>query len=262
MDALQILRNDHRRVRELFRQFDEAQDPSTRMAVVDETVAELLVHAQLEEEIFYPAMERQGLTDLVDHAEEEHQLADTIMQELMQMDARNGQLEPKFRVLIDTVTEHVTEEESQMFPRAAEIGLDRLEEIGAEIERLRARILQEGQPAARAAANGVQETSRAAGSGRARAGRSAAAAGATGASRAAARSGGKGAGSRSTRNARDKARSRKTGTRSARSSGGNGRGGLDSMTREELYQRAQKADIAGRSQMNKKELARALSRSK
>ena len=65
MDALQMLRDDHRRVRDLFRQFEEAMDASTRKAIVDEAVAELMIHAQLEEEVFYPAMGRAGMTDLV-----------------------------------------------------------------------------------------------------------------------------------------------------------------------------------------------------
>lgn len=146
MDALQLLREDHRKVRDLFRQFDEADDASTKKAIVDEAVAELMVHAQLEEEIFYPAMAREGMKDLIDHAEEEHSAAENVMNELIGIDARDSALEAKFKVLIDMVTEHVTEEESAIFPRAAEIGMDRLETIGDRLQEMRQQIMTTPEP--------------------------------------------------------------------------------------------------------------------
>jgi hemerythrin superfamily protein len=144
MDALQLLREDHLRVKDLFRRFDEEDDASTRRAVVDEAVAELLIHSQLEEQVFYPAMERAGMTDLVKHSEEEHAAADRIMEELAQ-GSGNSMVEPRFRTLIDVVSEHMEDEESEMFPRAAELGYDRLEALGEEMTRLRERLMGNGK---------------------------------------------------------------------------------------------------------------------
>jgi len=152
MDALQILREDHRRVKDLFRQFNEAEDGSTRKAIVDETIAELMIHAQLEEEVFYPAMQREGLTEIVTHSEAEHEAAETIMEELIGIDARGTQLQARFQVLTELVTEHITEEESQLFPRAAELGFERLENLGDKLAALRNQLLTQPrrQPKARA----------------------------------------------------------------------------------------------------------------
>lgn len=240
MDALSLLRRDHLLVRDLFRQFDENTDLSTRKAIVDEAIAELMLHAQLEEEIFYPAMERAGMKDLVGHAEEEHHAADLLMQELAEMDARNSQLEAKFQVLIATVTEHMTEEESQMFPRAAELGRARLEEIGAQLEAARPRLVRpaasarQGQPTT-ATRTGTRSTTAS------RRSRTTRKNGATAARK-------NGATARA-----------KTTTRSATSRTTGNRGKLDQMTRDDLYERAKRQDIQGRSQMNKKQLVRALS---
>jgi hemerythrin superfamily protein len=140
MDALQLLREDHRRVKDLFRQFDEAEDGSTRKAIVDEAIAELMIHAQLEEEIFYPAMQREGLTEIVKHSEAEHEAAEGIMEELIGLDARGTEMKARFQVLADVVTEHMTEEESQLFPKAAELGFERLDKLGDQLQELRTKL--------------------------------------------------------------------------------------------------------------------------
>jgi hemerythrin superfamily protein len=251
MDALQLLRDDHRRVRELFRQFDEAGDASTRKAITDQAIGELMVHAQLEEDIFYPAMQREGMTDLIDHAEEEHHAAETLMNEIIDLDARDGQLEAKFTLLINMVTEHVTEEESQIFPRAAEIGMDRLERIGDQLQELRMQIesaapSQRRQPQRRAVATVTREVSSAA----------RAATGTSGKSRSSTSKSRSGTGSKAARGRREQERSRKKAT----TAGSRARSGtrMQSLTKQELYERAQKADIEGRSSMSKEQLVRAL----
>jgi hemerythrin superfamily protein len=158
MDALQLLRDDHRRVKELFRQFNEAQDGSTQKAIVEEAVAELMIHAQLEEEVFYPAMAREGLTEIVNHSEAEHEAAESIMEELIGMDARGTQMKARFEVLVELVTEHIDDEESQMFPRAAELGYERLENIGEKLQTLREKLLTQPrrQPRTKATAGAAK----------------------------------------------------------------------------------------------------------
>ena len=229
MDALQLLRDDHRKVKDLFRQFSEAEDGSTRKAIADEAVAELMIHAQLEEEVFYPAMRREGMTELVYHSEEEHHAAEMIMDDLIGTDARGTQLQARFQVLIDMVNEHITEEESQMFPRAAELGMARLESLGERLEETRQRLLTQPrrQPARRTAASTTTKTP---------------------ARKPAATSRAK------------KAVARAKPAVAAKTDGSPSHHRLEDRTKEELYEQAQRQNVEGRSEMTKEELAEALRR--
>ena len=229
MDALQLLRDDHRKVKDLFRQFGEAEDGSTRKAIADEVVAELMIHAQLEEEVFYPAMRREGMTELVYHSEEEHHAAEMIMDDLIGTDAHGTQLQARFQVLVDMVIEHITEEESQMFPRAAELGMARLESIGDRLQETRHRLLTQPrrQPARRTTASATTKTP---------------ARKPTAASR----------GKRVVTQAKTAGATKTNGSPSHHR--------LEDRTKEELYEQAQRQNVEGRSEMTKEELAEALRR--
>jgi Hemerythrin HHE cation binding domain len=229
MDALQLLRDDHRKVKDLFRQFAEAEDGSTRKAIVDEAVAELMIHAQLEEEVFYPAMRREGMTELVNHSEEEHHAAEIIMEDLIGTDARGTQLQARFQVLVDIVNEHITEEESQMFPRAAELGMARMETLGDRLYETRQHLLTQPrrQPARRTTTATTTKTT---------------ARKPTAASRA------------------KKAVARVKTAVVAKADGSPTHHRLEDRTKEELYEQAQRQNVEGRSEMSKEELAEALRR--
>jgi hemerythrin superfamily protein len=229
MDALQLLRDDHRKVKDLFRQFSEAEDGSTRKAIADEAVAELMIHSQLEEDVFYPAMRREGMAELVNHSEEEHHAAEMIMDDLIGTDARGTLLEARFQVLIDMVNEHMTEEESQMFPRAAELGMARLESIGDRLQETRQRLLTQPrqQPARRMTATTTTKTT--------------------------------------TRKPPSASRAKKAVARAkpavaAKAGGSPSHHRLEDRTKEELYEQAQRQNVEGRSEMSKEELAEALRR--
>lgn len=229
MDALQLLRDDHRKVKDLFRQFAEAEDGSTRKAIVDEAVAELMIHAQLEEEVFYPDMRREGMTELVNHSEEEHHAAEIIMEDLIGTDARGTQLQARFQVLVDIVNEHITEEESQMFPRAAELGMARMETLGDRLYETRQHLLTQPrrQPARRTTTATTTKTT---------------ARKPTAASRA------------------KKAVARAKTAVVAKADGSPTHHRLEDRTKEELYEQAQRQNVEGRSEMSKEELAEALRR--
>lgn len=229
MDALQLLRDDHRKVKDLFRQFSEAEDGSTKKAIVDEAVAELMIHAQLEEEVFYPAMRREGMTELVNHSEEEHHAAEIIMEDLIGTDARGTQLQARFQVLVDIVNEHITEEESQMFPRAAELGMARMETLGDRLYETRQHLLTQPrrQPARRTTTTTTTKTT---------------ARKPTAASRA------------------KKAVARAKTAVVAKADGSPTHHRLEDRTKEELYEQAQRQNVEGRSEMSKEELAEALRR--
>jgi hemerythrin-like domain-containing protein len=146
MDALQMLREDHRRVKELFRQFEEAEDKATKQAAAETALVELNIHAVLEEEIFYPAFRRQGngSGEIVERAEQEHHTAEQLMDELMKMEPGNQEFDAKFHVLIENVKSHIDEEEAGMLPQAAEAGMARLEQLGERMEQRRQQLMSEG----------------------------------------------------------------------------------------------------------------------
>jgi hemerythrin-like domain-containing protein len=147
MDALQILREDHRKVKELFRQFEEAEGKNAKQAIADAVFVELDIHSVLEEEVFYPAVRRQGngKGELVERAEQEHHLVDGLLADLMQMEPGNMEFDAKFHTLVENVKTHIDEEEAEMLPVAAEVGLARLERLGERMEQRRAELLSEGQ---------------------------------------------------------------------------------------------------------------------
>jgi hemerythrin superfamily protein len=145
MDALQMLREDHRKMRELFRQFEDAQGTAMKRSIADTALVELNIHSVLEEEIFYPAMRRQGnASEMVRRAEEEHKTVEKLMDELMKMDASDLTFEAKFHVLYENVKTHMDEEEAEMMPQAAEAGMARLERLGEQMAERKQALLHGG----------------------------------------------------------------------------------------------------------------------
>ena len=137
-DALQILREDHRKVKDIFRQFEDAEDQQTKKALVDQALTELTVHTQLEEEIFYPAVRSEGDTgDLIDEAEEEHHVAEMLIEELRRMRPSDERYDAKFKVLSEAVKMHIEEEEANTLPKAAELGPEALQRIGQQMDQRR-----------------------------------------------------------------------------------------------------------------------------
>jgi hemerythrin HHE cation binding domain-containing protein len=134
-DALQLLREDHRKVQDLFKEFDAAERAEDKKRIVTQVIQELEVHSQIEEEIFYPAVRREADPDdaIMDEAEEEHHVVDTIIEELRRMQPRAKNYDAKFKVLAENVKHHIQEEETMMLPKAAELGGSRMAELGGQM---------------------------------------------------------------------------------------------------------------------------------
>jgi hypothetical protein len=144
-----MLRQDHMKVKELFRQFESTEDTRERKAIADAVLLELDIHTRLEEEIFYPTVRRMGRDDqeteeMMEEAEEEHHVADLLSQELMKMQPDDPEFAAKFTVLSENVKHHIEEEESQMLPQAEELGPDRLTQLGAEMEQRKQQLMTAG----------------------------------------------------------------------------------------------------------------------
>lgn len=128
-DAPDLLMQDHREAESLFEQFEQTEEPD-RLAVLARRIClALSVHAILEEEIFYPAA-RELLEDdpespdLLDEAEVEHAAAKALIAEIQAMMPREPLFRAKVKVLGEYVMHHVREEETRLFPKLREIGLE------------------------------------------------------------------------------------------------------------------------------------------
>jgi hypothetical protein len=137
MDALELLKQDHQKVKELFKRGQETDDKKRQRQIFKEIKSELETHARIEETIFYPAMEEhEELKDMVLESLEEHKQMKTVLREMARLSTSSERFKPKFKVLKDNVEHHaVEEEEGKMFPNIRKlINRNELEELGQELE--------------------------------------------------------------------------------------------------------------------------------
>jgi hypothetical protein len=136
-------------VQGLFKKFEQAKGGAAQRRYADQAMLELEVHAQIEEEIFYPAVKKAiEESDLVEEAVQEHQEAKQLIAQLRKMQGQaqeNGaaeDFESKFSELVEAVTHHVEEEEGEMFPKVEDSELE-LAELGEEMSERKQELMQE-----------------------------------------------------------------------------------------------------------------------
>jgi len=142
-DAIAMLKADHQKVRKLFKEYEAARDRETRRSVANLVFVELETHAQLEENIFYPAVneEIEDGPELVKESLEEHQTMKNLIQELRDMGSNTKAFDVKFQELIRHVEHHVEEEEAEMFPLAEEELEEDMKALRDEMQELKEQIL-------------------------------------------------------------------------------------------------------------------------
>jgi hemerythrin superfamily protein len=142
-DALQLLRDYHEEIDQLFKKFESAEDEKMKQECVAKACRELVVHAQIEEDLFYPAV-RAELEDqgLMDEAEVEHLTVKQLIAELGGMKSSDNLYSAKFTVLGEYVKHHVKEEHNEMFPKVKETGID-LQALGEEMAEMKQRLTQQ-----------------------------------------------------------------------------------------------------------------------
>ena len=137
-DAVALLKEDHRTVEDLFARFEKASGDGRKQELATEICTELSIHAQIEEEIFYPACEGKVEEDLLKEAYVEHDGAKVLIAEIMAGEPSDEFYDAKVKVLEEQIEHHVQEEEKRLeglFSQARAAGLD-MDELG---EQLRAR---------------------------------------------------------------------------------------------------------------------------
>jgi hemerythrin superfamily protein len=142
MDGIVLLRDDHKTVEKLFKEFERADDDAyeRKREIADEVIRELTTHAWIEEKVFYPAA-RDAAPDTTDHvleSVEEHHVVLWMLSELVGLDPHDERFDAKMAVLMENVRHHVEEEEKDWFPDVRKaMGRNRLLELGDRMEAAR-----------------------------------------------------------------------------------------------------------------------------
>ena len=142
-DATMLLRADHKLVSGLFEEYENAKSTSKKQQLVAQICQELSVHAQVEEEIFYPAVKK-ALKDkeLIPEATVEHATLKELMSQIEGVEPDGEMFDAKVKVLSEYVEHHVKEEQNEMFPKAKASNLDMME-LGAQIAQRKEELLAE-----------------------------------------------------------------------------------------------------------------------
>ncbi len=140
-DALDLLMEDHKEVKAMFEKFEQLTDRSvvSKKKWANQICSALMIHTQIEEEIFYPAV-RSAIDDdsLVDEAIVEHAAAKKLIAEIQKLEPNDELYDAKVHVLNEQIDHHVSEEEEQMFPKVRQTDID-LDKLGEKI------IIRKGQ---------------------------------------------------------------------------------------------------------------------
>jgi hypothetical protein len=145
LDAIALLKADHRKVEALFEKFEKAKSDPAKKSLVQEICTELSAHTAIEEEIFYPACTGKIEEDLVKEAYVEHDGAKVMISELLSSEPGDDFYDAKLKVLSEEIKHHVKEEEARsegMFARARAAGLD-MDALGEEMAARKKELLAE-----------------------------------------------------------------------------------------------------------------------
>jgi len=144
--AVALLKEDHDRVKDLFDRFEKAKGRAAKVRLVRGALAELKIHAALEEELFYPAVRKVVGKEVMNEADEEHHVAKLLIAELDRMDGSESHFDAKFLVLAENVRHHIREEENEMLPKAKGAKVD-FDALAGKMRRRKERLLADGVPA-------------------------------------------------------------------------------------------------------------------
>src|SRR6476469_7487171 len=142
-DAVTLLKEDHRKVEDLFKQFEEAKGDGRKRKIAEQIAAELIVHTQIEEEIFYPACEGKVEEADIKEAYVEHDAAKVLIAEIIAGGPDDDYYESKVHVLQEEIEHHVKDEErwlTGVFSQAKRHGVD-MDKLGDELAARKAELM-------------------------------------------------------------------------------------------------------------------------
>ncbi len=146
MDVITLLKKDHKMVKNLFEEFHNLKESKVQKKadIIAQIKEALTVHAQVEEELVYPAFkENRSMKEQVGEALEEHHVTKTLLTELDALQPDDERYNAKVKVLCEYLMHHVKEEEKEMFPEAQKrLSNKRLAALGEEVEARRNELLE------------------------------------------------------------------------------------------------------------------------
>ena len=148
IDAITLLKTDHKKVRVLLETLDKTDAPARRTKLLSQIEAEVKAHAKVEEEIFYPAFKRKAEDseelEMFFEAKEEHGLVDIMLPKAKASNPASEEFGARAKVLKDLIVHHAKEEEKEMFKAAKKLfDRDELKSLGAQMQRRKREILRE-----------------------------------------------------------------------------------------------------------------------
>ena len=147
MNAITLLKHQHREVEALFKQLHKAKAGAPRRNIFERIADALAVHAAIEEKHFYPAVKEKTTEEILLESVEEHLAIKRVIADVLRTDAADETFAAKIKVLEDEITHHVEEEEESLFPRVERMFDDEaLESLGDAMEDTQAELLEAGSP--------------------------------------------------------------------------------------------------------------------
>ncbi len=153
MNPFNMLKEDHKKVKALFKEFEETGDKAFKKKeeISQKVFTELEIHTTIEEEILYPSIEKAAdekeTEELVKEAFAEHAVVKDLIEEMKEMGCEDENFAAKFKVMQENVEHHIEEEEGELFPKAKKILGDQSEEIGDEMQERKEELKQEFEEA-------------------------------------------------------------------------------------------------------------------
>jgi hemerythrin superfamily protein len=136
MNALDLIKDDHERLKDMFKRALKADDADARAALLHQIRAELVAHERMEEDVFYPALRAASdkAKDIVLEGYEEHHVIDLILDEMFTVPEDAEQWGAKLKVLHENLEHHIEEEEGEMFTRARKsMSKEALQDLGRQM---------------------------------------------------------------------------------------------------------------------------------
>jgi hemerythrin superfamily protein len=137
MNALDLLKSQHREVEEMFEQYEKLgeEDSEMKELLFVQIADALAAHASIEERFFYPSVKAEDTEDILRESLEEHLGAKRIIADLLEMSSDDEEFDAKIKVLKEQVEHHVEEEESELFKKVRKLmNAETLESLGAIME--------------------------------------------------------------------------------------------------------------------------------
>lgn len=148
MNAIDLLKQQHDEVEDLFEQIEEAEDEGEKLALFQQLADNLAAHAEIEEKIFYPAAYAKKTEELLREAVEEHLAAKRLIADLLELAPDDENFDAKIKVLQEQIEHHVEEEEGELFKAARkELGVNELKTLGTQMEEMFDSLMQKSPSA-------------------------------------------------------------------------------------------------------------------